>query len=92
MFKVNREELEWERHPDHHNEVYRHVLWENEETGAKIVIIRIVKGELIEQPAHSHPHTNQYTVQLSGRVRKLWSSPRRKAKQGRRRSAASWLP
>ena len=68
MIKINREELEWERHPDHLNEVYRHVLWKNEKTGAKIVLIRIEKGELIEQPAHSHPHANQYTIQLSGLV------------------------
>ena len=66
MVKINGKEVEWERHPNHINNVYRHVLWKDEQTGAMLVIVRIEKGELIEQPPHSHPHANQLTVQLSG--------------------------
>ena len=68
MVKINRKEVEWKRHPNHINNVQRHVLWEDDQTGAKLVIVRIEKGELIEQPPHSHPNANQYTFQLSGKV------------------------
>lgn len=68
MVKINGKEVEWERHPNHINNVQRHVLWNNEQTGAMLAIIRIEKGELIEQPPHSHPHANQYTFQVSGKM------------------------
>ena len=69
MVKINGKEVEWERHPNHINNVQRHILWENEQTGVKLVIIKIDNGELIEQPPHSHPYANQYTFQLSGKVK-----------------------
>jgi hypothetical protein len=69
MVKVNGEEVEWERHPHHRNNVYRHILWRDEKTGATLALLKIEKGELIEQLAHRHPYANQYTFQLSGRTR-----------------------
>jgi hypothetical protein len=70
MVKINGKEVEWERHPNHTNNVYRHILWKNEETGASLAILRIEKGELVEQLPHSHPNANQYTIQLSGRAQR----------------------
>ena len=66
MVKINSKEVEWKRHPNHINNVQRHVLWKNEQTGAMLAIIKIEKGELVKQPPHSHPHANQFTIQLSG--------------------------
>ena len=68
MVKINGKEVEWKRLPNHINKVYRNILWKNEQTGGMLAIIRIEKSELVEQPPHSHPHANQYTIQISGRL------------------------
>jgi len=68
MVKVNGKNVEWERAPNFVNNVQRQILWKDDQTGAKFVILRIPKGEYIEQPPHSHPHANQFTFRLSGEM------------------------
>ena len=68
MIKINGKEVEWERAPNFVNDVQRHVLWKNEQTRAMFAILRIQKGEYIEQPPHSHPYANQFTFRLSGKM------------------------
>jgi len=68
MVKVNGKEVEWERAPNFVNDVQRHILWKDEQTGAMFAILRIQKGEYIEQLPHSHPHANQFTLRLSGEM------------------------
>ena len=68
MIKINGKEVEWERAPNFVNDVQRHVLWKDERTGAMFAILRSQKGEYIEQPPHSHPHANQFTLRLSGKM------------------------
>ena len=41
------------------------MLWENEDTGAKFVLLKIPKGDVWELP-HSHPQANQLAFVLSG--------------------------
>ena len=45
--------------------VQYHVLWENKDTGAKFVLLKIPKGGVWELP-HSHPQANQAAFVLSG--------------------------
>ena len=68
MVKVNGKEVEWDRAPNFVNNVQRKVLWKDKQTGALFAILRIQKGEYIEQPSHSHPHANQFTFRLSGKM------------------------
>ena len=66
---VNKEEIEWKPFPDgwYITDVKYHVLWENPETGATLVLIKIPKGSVWEFP-HSHPRSNQMGVSLSGKT------------------------
>lgn len=68
MVKVNGKEVEWERAPYFTIGVQRQVLWKDEQTGASFVILKIPKGEYVEQVAHSHPHANQFTFFMSGEM------------------------
>jgi hypothetical protein len=68
MVKVNGKEIEWDRAPNFVNNVQRKVLWKDKQTGALFAILRIQKGEYIEQPPHSHPHANQFTLRLSRKM------------------------
>ena len=81
MVKVNGEEIEWDRAPNFVNDVQRKVLWKDKKTGASFAILRIKKGEYIEQPPHSHPYANQFTFRLSGKM-ELPNGTQRSFKEG----------
>ena len=68
MVKVNGIEVQWEDAPNFKNDVKRKILWRNEETGATFALMMIPKGTCIEEPPHSHPHSNQFTFMFSGEM------------------------
>jgi len=69
MVKVNGKEVEWEKAPNWVQDVQRKVLWKDEQTGALFAIYRIPEGVYVEgESPHCHPHANQFTLRLSGKM------------------------
>ena len=66
MVKLNGEKVEWEKAPNFKNNVQRKILWRDEKTGAMFALMKIPKGELVEDLPHAHPKSGQITFILSG--------------------------
>jgi len=66
MKVVNSKELKWEDPPRGYylTDVKQKVLWEDEDTGATMALIKFPEG--ISDKIHSHPEANQYCLGLSG--------------------------
>lgn len=69
MVKINGKEVEWHDTPKgwYLTDVRQHILWQNEETGARFVLMKFPKGGNHEHP-HTHPHANQWAMGLLGEM------------------------
>lgn len=67
--KVNGKTVEWHDTPSgiYITPVKEHILWQNEQTGAKVVLRKIPAGGIHEFP-HRHPQANHWGIMLSGEV------------------------
>ena len=67
--KINSKEIEWKKYPPNWylTDVEYHVLWENEDTGATLILLKVPEGSVHELP-HSHPDANQLAFILSGEI------------------------
>ena len=66
---VNGRPIEWQDTPPglYITPVKEHILWQDKQTGAKVVLRKIPKGEIHEY-RHRHPHANHWGLMLSGEV------------------------
>ena len=66
MKVVDSKNLDWEDPPRGYyiTDVKEKVIWEEERTGAKMVLIKFPVG--IADKLHSHPESDQFTYGLSG--------------------------
>ena len=68
MKLVDAKTLEWEDPPRGYylTDVKQKVLWEDEKTGAMVVLLKFPTG--VADKVHSHPQANQFIYGLSGKV------------------------
>jgi hypothetical protein len=67
MVQVNGNKVEWKATSQglYKTDVQEHILWQDEQTGAKLVLRKIPKGGPHEYP-HHHPDANHWMFALSG--------------------------
>ena len=68
MKLVDAKTLEWEDPPRGYylTDVKQKVLWEDEKTGAMVVLMKFPAG--VADKIHSHPKANQFIYGLSGEI------------------------
>ena len=68
MKLVDAKTLEWEEPPRGYylTDVKQKVLWEDEKTGAMVVLLKFPPG--VADKVHSHPEANQFVFGLSGEI------------------------
>ncbi|MBN2335254.1 hypothetical protein JXL21_06805 [Candidatus Bathyarchaeota archaeon] len=69
MFQfLNFDEIEWEDPPRGYylTDVKQKVLWEDQNTGATLALVKFPKG--VADKIHSHPEAEQITIGLTGEL------------------------